>query len=840
MQDPVRQDTSAANNLLTDTLRKTSAKGSSSLASPVTYSAEDSIRIDHKNSIVYLFGKARIRYEDFELDADYIRLDQEKNLVFAKGTYDKRGRYQQRPIFKQGSEPPATTDSLVFNFRSKKGKTFGGSYEVEGGFIQAETIKKNEFNEGFIKDAIYSTCNLRHPHYGIHISKGIVTDNQIITKFAYLQVDSVPLPIGVPFGFFPKRNRRASGLMFPTFGEDFSRGFYMRDLGYYLGLNDYWDLAGFGSIYSKGSYELRTQSRYQKRYKYDGSILLSYAASKIGIEGTPSYQTPKDFRITWNHSMRQEANPGTTFSASVNAGTSSYFTNSGAGGTYNIDQLVQNTLSSNISYGKTFGLFNFTSSLSHRQNTSTGDIFLELPQFSLNMSSVSPFDSKNRVGNPKWYQKITVAYSARGSNSIDTKDTLLFRNTSLKDFDNGIQHNVPISFSTNILKFFQFSAGANYAERWYLQSVRKSFSDSLNRVVTDTTAGFSRAGEYSLNTSMSTKLYGQANFRKGKLLALRHVATPSVSFSYRPDFGAPRFGNYRYVYTNAARTDSVRYSIYENSQFGSPGLGRQAAIGFNLDNNLEAKVRSNADSLTNTAKVPILQSLSFSGFYNFAADSLKLSSINFYGRTALFKEKLGINFNGSFNPYQFVANEFGGGTTINRFTIRDGKLARLTDFGLSFDFSLNSEAVARRNRNIEDTRQSMGSMNPQQAEELARISRDPNSFVDFNVPWNISVQYNFRYSKPFNQSTITNTLNVSGDFNVTNNWKVQYTSGYDFQQKEISITQFSIYRDLHCWDLSFSWMPFGPWKSYSMDLKVKASILQDLKLSRRRSHPTVY
>ncbi|HEY1007465.1 MAG TPA: putative LPS assembly protein LptD, partial [Sphingobacteriaceae bacterium] len=268
--------------------------------------------------------------------------------------------------------------------------------------------------------------------------------------------------------------------------------------------------------------------------------------------------------------------------------------------------------------------------------------------------------------------------------------------------------------------------------------------------------------------------------------------------------------------------------------------GRQAAIGFNLDNNLEAKVRSNADSLTNTAKIPILQSLSFNGSYNFAADSLKLNPISFSGRTALFKEKLGLNFFGTFNPYQFETNELGGSRVINRFTLRDGKLARLTNFGLSFDFSLNSEAVASRNRGLEATRQSMGAMTPEQAEELARISRDPASFVDFNVPWNVSLSYNFQYSKPFDQSQITNTLNVQGDFNVTNNWKVTYTSGYDFQLNKISITQFSIYRDLHCWDLSFSWMPFGPWKSYSMDLKVKASILQDLKLSRRRSHSSVY
>lgn len=834
-QDPVRKEITVARDTLTDTIRKTPVNSSSSFRSKISYSAEDSTRFDFKNNVVYLFGKARIKYEDFELDADYIRIDHANKSVFAKGSFDSKNRYQQRPIFKQGSEPPATTDSLVFNFETKKGLSYGGSYEVEGGFIQASQIKKNEFNEGFIKDAIYSTCNLRHPHFGIHITKGIVTDKQIITKVAYLQVDSVPLPLGVPFGFFPKTNRRSSGIMFPTFGEDFNRGFFMRDLGYYVGLNDYWDLAAYASVYSKGSYEFRTQARYQKRYKYDGSLNFSYSSTKTGIEGTPTYRSPKDFNIQWYHTQRPEANPGTTFSASVNAGTSTYFTNTGASGSYDIDQLIRNSLRSSVSYGKVFGpnnMFNFTSSFTHDQNFADSTVNLQLPQFSLSMSSLNPFDSKSRVGEQKWYQRITLGYSMRGSNSIATKDYLLFEEGSFKRFRNGISHDIPISFSTNVLKYFQFSTGVSYRERWYLQSIRKDFNAATNRVeVTDTVSGFVRAGDYNMNASMSTKLYGQVNFKKGKLLALRHVVTPSFSFTYTPDFGHPRFGYYRSV-TNPVTQRTERYSIFENSVFGGPGFGRTAGIGFVIDNNLEAKVRSDADSLTNTAKIPILQNFSFSGNYNFAAPEFRLSQILFSGRTALFKQKLGINFGGTFDPYQIDSL----GTRINSFQLRRGQLARLTSFNISTSFSFNSDAVRSRNRNGNNQGQTLSALTPQQAEELAMVSRHPDAFVDFNVPWNLSASYFFQYSKPGLRSFITNTLNFNGDVNVTKNWKVGFYSGYDFVQTEFAITQFNIYRDLHCWDLSFSWMPFGPFKSYSVDLRVKASILQDLKLSRRQAH----
>jgi len=411
------KDTKSSSQLIqTDTLTKTSVS-TFGLNAEIKYSAEDSVVFDLQTNVIYLYGKARLTYEDFELDADFIRLDQKSNAVFAKGSIDSiTHRYSERPIVKSSTEPASAVDSLSYNYKTKKGKLYGGYSQVEGGYIHAAQLKKNQFDEISISRGIYTTCDLEHPHFGIHITRGIVTKTQIITGPAYLIIEGVPLPIGLPFAFFPKTNKRASGILFPTFGEDFTRGFFMRDLGYYIGINDYWDMALRTTLYSKGSYEANVIGSYRKNYKYNGGVNFRFASTRTGIEGTPGYKPSKDFNIQWSHSQSAEANPGTTFSASVNVGTSSYFSRTAAGGTYNLDQLTRNSLSSSISYGRSIanGLFNFTSSLSHRQDLTTKNIFLELPTFNLNMISLNPFDSKDRVGEQKWYQKVSVGYSLQG------------------------------------------------------------------------------------------------------------------------------------------------------------------------------------------------------------------------------------------------------------------------------------------------------------------------------------------------------------------------------------------------------------------------------------------
>jgi hypothetical protein len=516
-------------------------------------------------------------------------------------------------------------------------------------------------------------------------------------------------------------------------------------------------------------------------------------------------------------------------------GTGSYFSRTAAGGSYDYDQITRNSMSSSISYGKVFGdgRFNFTSSLSHRQDISAKTVYLELPSFNLNMTSFNPFDSKDRIGDQKWYQRINVGYSLQGRNSIDTKEDLLFKKEALKDFRNGLQHSIPVSLSLNVLKFFQFNSSVNYTERWYSQSIRKGYDNNPGgySTIIDTVSGFNRAYNYSLSSGFSTKVYGQKNF-KGKLAALRHVVTPSVNFNYTPDFSSDRFGFYR-RFINPNGQEEL-YSIYEGAVFGGPGRGESMGIGFSVDNNLEAKVRTNDSTSTDGfKKVPIIQGLSLNGNYNFVADSFKLSTLNFSGRTALFDQKLGINFNGTLDPYVYDETT---NRRVNRYTIQDGRLFRLVGFGLSTDYSLNSTAAKSRGQSLDRLNEEKSSMSPAQQQQLNRISSDPNAFVDFNVPWNIAASFSFYYSNPGSQSSITSTLNLHGSLSLTPKWQVQYNSGYDLKAKKITLTQFNIYRDLHCWDMSFGVIPFGSYRSYTFTLRVKASILQDLKLSKRNDY----
>lgn len=816
----------------------TASAGGSGMNAVVQTLAADSQRTDNKNKILYLYGNAKIKYESFELTANYIRIDNNTNMLFASGLKDHNDQYKGRPIFKDGAQSPITVDSVYYNFETRKGKTFNVYTEMEGASMQAQEIKRNEYGEQSIRHGFYSTCMLPYPHthFGFRISRAIVTDKLVVAGPSYLEMENVPIPFPqLPFGFFPKTNKRASGVLFPSFGEDFTRGFFMRDGGFYFGINDYWDTELRGTWYTKGSWEANARVRYKKNYKFDGGFTLRFASTRNGVEGTPEYRPSNDFNITWNHSQRQEANPGTSFTASVNVGTGSYYRNTAAGGSYNYEQLTRNNMSSSIAYGKVFadGKLNFTSSFSHRQDITSGTLYLELPTFALNATSFNPFDSKDRVGEQKWYQRINVGYSLQGRNSLNSTESQLFSSETLSKFQNGMQHNIPVNLSLNILQHFQFNTSVNYTERWYLQSIRlrRENTPAGYEMVRDTVQGFNRAYDYSISSGFATKVYSLAQFNKGKVAALRHVITPSINLNYRPDFSDPMFGFYR---TTLNQTGvQQRYSIFEGGIFGGPAGGRSMGIGFSVDNNVEAKVRTKSDTANAFKKIPILQGLTFSGNYNMVADSFKLSNINFSGRTALFDQKMGLNFNGTFDPY---ALDPATGQRVDRFSIRDGQLARLTNFGLSFDFSFNPSAAQNRNENLNNLAQQNPNLTPEQQQELTRITSDPNAFVDFNVPWNIAGSFSFQYSRTGFNTNYTGTVNLHGDLNLTPNWKIQYNSGYDFIQKRISLTQLNIYRDLHCWDMSFGWVPFGLYRSYTFNIRVKASFLQDLKLNKRNDY----
>ena len=638
----------------------------------------------------------------------------------------------------------------------------------------------------------------------------------------------------------------------PTFGEDSKLGFYLRNLGYYIALNDYVDITTQGTLYSRGSYDLSSDIRYISRYLYSGNFSLSYGSHNYDLPGDPP---AKDFNITWSHTKNPNSSPGSTFSASVNAGTSSFYQNNPAISDYNLQSLTQNNLSSSISYSKQWlgTPFNLSVSLAHSQDLTAKTVTLNLPTIAFNMSTLSPFDSKDRVGEQKWYQKITIGYSLQATNLINAvpEDELFKGNTLFHDMQNGVEHQIPIGFNQTLLKYFQFSASANYTEYWYLQTIRESY-DRNNLIdpdqpVIDTVGGFKRAGSYSLSAGFSTKIYGIHNFKSGKLKAIRQVITPSIAFQYRPDFSDPSFGYYKTITSNAVipyPATYQTYSIFQNGVYGYPSAGKSAGLNFSVDNSIEAKVRPKSTDTSNTDQhVKILDGLTFSTFYNFAADSFKLSAITFSGHTTVFHQKVNLNFSGSLNPYVTkIQDSISNGTVVkyarmyNRYTWQDGKLPMLTNISLSASGSLNSTTFNPK-PGQQAQPNTLATINPQQQQKLAMINSDPGAYIDFNVPWNISFNYTFSYQNALTSTSIVNTMMISGSVGLTPGWQIQYSTNYDLRARQLgSATSFSIYRNLHCWNLSFQWLPFGYYKSYNVTLKVNSTILQDLKLSKKSDY----
>jgi hypothetical protein len=832
-------------------------KKNNGLQSEVKSHAEDSTRVDNVHDILYLYGKARVTYEDFELDADFIMVDRKNHIMFARGSIDPlTKKYIGRPISKQKKDKPIICDSLRFNYETKKGKLYNPYTDQDGDYITNGQIKKLNDEETAVRNVLFTTCDLPYPdtHFGIVITKGIIEKNRIVSGPAYLEIEGVPLPLAIPFGFFPKPDQKQSGVILPSFGEDATLGFYLRNFGYYLALNDYMDLTNEGTIYSKGSYEIAETFRYLSRYEYQGTLNINYGAHNYGLEGDPF---SKSFNIQWSHAQNPNASPGSTFSASVNAGTSNFYQQNGASLGYNLQQLTQNNLTSSISYTRTWAgtPFNFSADLRHSQNITAKTITLELPTFNFNMSTINPFDSKERVGPQQWWQKITVGYSLQGTNKItDVPESQLFTSTTLsKRLQNGFEHQIPIGFNFNLFKYFQVSAAANYTELWYFQTTREHYArgsiSGLDSLVTDTVNGFRRAGYYNLSAGLSTKVYSTLTFKSGDLKAIRHVMTPSLSFSYQPDFSSPGYGYYQTVVSNATVPYPVtyqKYSVFQQGVYGGPPTGKSAGIGLSVDNTIEAKLKAKSTDTTNKdRKISILDGLSLSTFYNFAADSFKLAPISLSGHTALFKKKLNINFGGTFNPYVTnVRDSISGGQlqryaqTINKFSWQEGKFPELTAFNISASASFNSTTIKTENKSQPPALgTSIQNMTPAQQQKLAFINSDPSAYVDFNIPWNVSLNYSFNYGNNYTSTSVTNTIMISGDVKLTDKWAVQYQTNYDLRAGRLSsATSFSIYRNLHCWDLSMQWLPFGYYKSYNVTLKVKSTILQDLKLTKRSDY----
>lgn len=799
-----------------DTLHTTDTthQDDEALRSKIKYSARDSVRADLLEKNVYLFGAATVDYEDLHLDAERILIDMDKKELTAEGVADSLGNVTGSPHFSQGNQK-FRSSTIRYNFDTKKGK-IGYVITQEGdGFIHGEVVKKDPENNFFIRRGMYTTCDLDTPHFAITSNKlKVISNNKIVTGPAYLTIESVPTPIAIPFGFFPNKKGRSSGVIFPVFGESAQRGFYFQHLGYYFGFNDFFNLALTSDLYTLGSFTLDASSLYKNRYRYSGSFQLSYAYTVTSEPELPDYNSRKDFHINWSHNQDPKANPNRSFSASVNAGSSSYYQNTIS----STNNFLSNTFQSSISYSRTFPgkPYNLGVQLTHSQNTITHDIRITSPDLSFNVARIYPFRRKHTAGAQKWFEKIGASYSVRATNYIQTKDSMLFRRESLDQFQNGIQHNIPISTSFNILKYFTVTPSANYTERWYFKTTQYDWDPERLQTDTMQVHGFQTNRDYQFSVGTSTRIYGMFQMPRGPIAAIRHVLTPSVSLSYRPDFSAQSFGYYKSVQTDSTGTER-NYSIFQSNVYGGPPAGKYGTLSFSLNNNLEMKVRTRSDTGEVLKKIKLLESLNFGAGYNLMADSMKWSVLSVNGRTTIL-DKIGINFGAILDPYAFDENN----RDYNRFQYdMNRQVFRLTSASLSFNYTLNKQAPKQGNKYSK--------------QELDYINSHPEEYVDFTIPFNLSMSYTMSYSKTGAlPSTTRQSASVNGDFSLTSRWKIGFNSWYDFDNGRFTNFGVNFYRDLHCWEMRLGWIPFGFQQSYNFQINVKASILQDLKLIKKR------
>ena len=842
----------------------------------IEYKAKDSVVMLGTN-MVYMFGPSTVDYKDKGLEGEYMRMNIDSNLVYAHYTLDSLGNPAKHPKFKDGDQS-YEAKTMNYNFKTGKGFITGVVTQQGEGYVVAERTKKSGDNCMYMEGGRYSTCsNHEHPHFYLQLTRAKVrTGKNIVAGPSYLVIAGVPLPIGLPFGFFPFSSSYSSGILMPSYGEESSRGLYLREGGYYFAINDYADLAVTGDWYSRGSWGLNARSNYRKRYRYNGALSASYIVTVTGdkdVAGTYSKST--DFRISWNHSQDAKANPNQTFSASVNYSTSSYNHNS-LNTLYNPGQASQNTKSSSISYTRTFGSspFSLSASLDAIQTSSNQMVSLNSPNLSVNMSRIYPFKRKNRVGSERWYEKISMSYSGQLRNSISTHEDSIFKKSLVRDWQNGISHSIPISASYKLLDYIDLTLSASYNERWYTSHTEKRYDAATNQVVDERKYGFNRAYDFSTSASMSTTAYGF--FKPWKLFGnkvqmIRHRMTPSIGVSYRPDFGEDMWGYYRDLnYTTAdGKSVHTRYNIYEGQIFGAPSMGKSASINFSLDNNIEAKVRSidAKDSTEVYKKVSIIDNFALSTSYNLAADSFKLSDIS--ARIALKITKgLTLNLSGSFDPYVTQAVR---GSDGNLYAVRMDKLrvlngqgfGSLRGTGTSFSYTLNNDTF-KKLRNLFSGKKDKEEGNEKKGEasnnkpteegslgEQAKkaqqsnaslygqsdgIQYDGDGYVINPVPWSVSFSYgvnlnraNFNLDKNEFDYRLNHSLMVNGSIQPTKNWNFNFSTSYDFEANRIANMTIGITRDLHCWSFTASAIPFGPYKSYNFTVGVKSSLLRDIK-----------
>ena len=859
LADSLPGDTLTNGALPQDTVK---AKKNEGLDAPVTYEANDSL-VFTQNGYAHLYGEGKVNYphQNIELTAEVITMNLDSSTVYAHGVEDSLGVIQGKPVFKDG-ETPYETNTIRYNFKSKKGIISNVVSQQGEGYVTGNNAKKGSGNELYMKSGRYTTCdNHEHPHFYMQMTYAKVRPKKnIVTGPAYLVVEDVPLPLAVPFFFFPFSSSYSSGFLMPSYMDDSNRGFGLTNGGYYFAISDQMDLKLQGDIFTKGSWALNAETNYVKRYKYSGLLQASYQVTKTGDKGLPDYSVSKDFKIVWSHRQDAKANPNSTFSASVNFSTSSY-ERSNIGNLYNAQAMSQNTKTSSISYSRYFfdRKLQISATANIAQTMRDSSINVTLPDLNIYLTTIYPFKRKHQVGDERWYEKISLSYTGRMKNSIQTKDNLLFKSNLIKDWNNGMQHDIPISGTFTLFKYFNVTPSFNYTERWYTRKIKRDWDYEAQREVqTDTVYGFHRVYNYSASLGINTKVYGMYKpiFFPKKEIQIRHVITPSISISGSPDFSSSRYGYYdSYVReTRAGVRDTVRYSYYSGQAFTPPSGGKSGNITFSISNNLEMKYKDKNDSIR---KVSLIDELGASISYNMAAATRPWSDLQLNLRLKLTKSYT-FSMSSRFKTYGYKFDERGNVVDNDRTEWSYGRFGIFQGYGSSFSYTLNNDTWKKLKglftgkeeekeeqedaENATGTEDASGS-NTSGGKKVQQAAADEDGYQVFKMPWSINLNYSFNISedrsKPINRRTMrypyryTHNLSASGNIKISNNWSISFNSGYDFEEKEIVQTTFNITRDLHCFSMSASLSPFGRWKYYNFTIRANASILQDLKWDKR-------
>ena len=877
-----RHNKAVDDSLAKDSINKRRKNG---IDSPVEYSAEDSLTYEAATGLAHLYGDSKVKYQNMDLQSDKIYMSLDSSLVHATGSFDSTTNdLKGTPVFKMGSDE-YQSDTMAFNFKTKKGLISSVYTQQEEGFLTSELSKRGADGEMFLRHGRYTTCDDPHPDFYLAMSRAKVRPGKdVVFGPTYLVVADVPLPLAIPYGFFPFTKSYSSGLIMPTYGDETERGFYLRDGGYYFAINDKMDLKLIGEIYTKGSWGLSAASNYKKRYRYSGSFLASYQNTVSGEKNMPDYTKQTSFKVVWSHRQDAKANPYSQLSASVNFATSSYEKNN-LTSMYNPQTLTQSTRTSSVSWSTTFSSIGMTlsSTANLNQNMRDSTIALTLPDLNVSIARFYPFKRKKRVGDERWYEKISLQYTGQFKNEITTQEDKLMHSSLSKDWTNGMQHYIPVSANFTLFGYLNLTPSFNFTDRTYFSKTRKSWDAVGQREVTDTLTGFYNVYNWNFSVGASTKLYGMwipnRKIFGDKIQAIRHVVTPSVSYSYAPDFSASRYGYYeQYQKTDAdGNVTMVEYSPYSIGAYGVPGKGKTGSISMDLSQNLEMKVKSDDDS-TGFKKISLIDEFRMSMSYNFAADIRPWSDLSTSLRLKLSKSYT-LNLNAVFASYVYEADSVGATPRVSEHQTYWGlgKIGRFQGISQNLSYTISNEKIANffkrlrgekvddkkgkknnRGNNDDDewdeTLESNVDKDMEKAKHGAqrkgggeKAETDEDGYMAFQMPWSLSIGYGITMREDqtlskFNYNTMrypykfTQNLNVSGNVRISDGWNISFSSGYDFDNKKISMTTASLNRDLHCFSMSCQ-VVLAPYTSYNFSFRCNASTLTDaLKYDKRSSY----